>query len=175
MFCTNCRTLNDDASNFCCKCGNVVHVPPQRTRELKLSKTTMLQSPHEQARQMIQVSAVLCYVIAALHLYELFVATDGAFRFGSAAGAGVCAVVAWKLWSSNSFAAGIVAFAILCLESFGLLAAVAAEFAKSSANHSGSTISGYIVMLAIGVFAAGCSTLRATIRMKRIAAQSAFP
>src|SRR5579863_2025768 len=100
MFCPNCRTLNVDASTLCCKCGSFVR-----------HRTAMLHSPHEEVRQIIQVGAVLCYLMAALHLYELSVATDWSFRFVSAFGAGLCAVVAWKLWTSGSFAVGIVAFA----------------------------------------------------------------
>ncbi len=160
MFCADCRTMNDDASKFCIKCGATA------------GSATMLRSPIEEARQMIQASAVLCYLMAVLHIYELWVATGGTLRFAAAVGAAACAVLAWKLWSSNSFAAGIVVFAILCVESFGLLAAMASEFARTH-DHSATTISGYLVMLSVGVFAAGCSTLRATIRMKRIAAQSA--
>jgi hypothetical protein len=161
MFCADCRTMNDDASRFCIKCG------------AKAGSATMLRSPIEEARQMIQVSALLCYLIAALHIYELLVAAGGTLRSAAAIGAAACAVLAWMLWSSNSFAAGIVVFAILGLESFGLLAALAAEFARTH-DRSNTANLGYLVMLAAGEFAAGCSTLRATIRMKRFAAKSTF-
>ena len=89
MFCADCRTMNDDASRFCIKCG------------AKAGSATMLRSPIEEARQMIQVSALLCYLIAALHIYELLVAAGGTLRSAAAIGAAACAVLAWMLWSST--------------------------------------------------------------------------
>jgi hypothetical protein len=173
MFCTNCRHISDDACNFCANCGNDPRHSSRPAAALKSGASTMLQSPYEEARQLIQLGAILCYLLAALHLYELYVATNGAFRFGAAIGSPVFAAVAWRLWRSNSFAAGVAAFAALCLESLGLLAVTATRIAAPESRQSGAMTSGYMIMLAIGVFAAGCSTLRATIRVRRIVAHSA--
>jgi hypothetical protein len=167
MFCNKCRYMIDDASRLCVKSGN--DTPPSLGSAGGLkSNTSMLRSPYEETRQVIQLGALLYCLLAALHLYELCATTNGMLRFGAAVGSALFAEAAWSLWRRNSFAAALAALVVLCLESSSALASVATRIVAPETWQSGAIASGYLIMLAIGVFAAGCNTLRATARMRRM-------